>query len=114
MLKLRSEHNEQLQLNTFGDRNHRTKNCGVVQFEIQGVNTPDRTKITVLSFPVICTTLPSVTSIDNFPRLERLELADNPTSPCDRIDVLVGSDFYWDFVNGDTRTGDNGPIAIKR
>ena len=113
MLMLRAEHKEQLQLNTFGDRNHRTKNCEVVQLEIQGVNTPNQTKTTALSFPVICTTLPSVTSTDNLPHLERLELADDPTSPCERIDVLIGSDFYWEFVSGDTRTGDKGPIAIE-
>ena len=33
------------------------------------------------------------------------EFVDDPTSPCERIDVLVGSDFYWDFVSSDTRAG---------
>ena len=112
MMKLKSEHREQLQLNTFGDRNHRTKNCEVVHLEIQGINTPNQTKVTALSFPVICTTLPSVTSTANLSHLEGLELADDPTSPCARIDVLIVSDFYWDYVSNDTRTGVKGPRAI--
>ena len=113
MLKLKAEHRGRLQLNTFGDRNHRTKNCEVIQLDIQGVSTSNRTKITVLSFSIICTTLPSITSTDNLPHLEGLQFADNPTSPGERIDVLIGSDFYWDFVSSDTRTADKGPIAIK-
>ena len=112
-LNLQAENNERLQLNTFGDRNHRIKSCSVVQLELRGVCTPNRTRITVLSFPIICITLPSVTRTDNLPHLEGLELADNSTGLCDRIDILVGSDFYWDFVSGDIRTGDEGPIAVK-
>ena len=33
-LKLSAEQNERLQLNTFGDQNHRTKKCDVIQLEI--------------------------------------------------------------------------------
>ena len=88
---------------------------------IQEISTLNRMKITTLSFPIICTTLPiicttlpsSVTSTANLPYLEGLELADNPTTPCERIDVLIGSDFCWDFVSSDTRAGDKGLIAIK-
>ena len=112
-LNLQAENNKQLQLNTFGDKNHRIKNCSVFQLEIRGVCTPNRTGITALSFPVICTTLPSVTHTDTLPHLEGLELADNSTGLCDRIDILVGSDFYWDFVSGDIRTRDEVPIAVN-
>ena len=76
-----------LQLNTFGDRNHRTKNCAVVQLELHGIGSLDCTQVTALSFPAICTTLPSVVSTNDLPHLEGLELADDPNNPCDRIDV---------------------------
>ena len=39
MLKLRLECRKQLKFNTFDDRNHRTKNCEIIQLEIQGVST---------------------------------------------------------------------------
>ena len=45
--------------------------------------------------------------------MKGLKLADDPTSPCERIDVSIGSDFYWEFVSGDTRAEDKGPVAIK-
>ena len=30
-----------------------------------------------------------------------------------RIDILLGSDFYWEFVTGETRRGEGGPVAIS-
>ena len=29
------------------------------------------------------------------------------------VDLLIGSDFYWDFVSGEMRRGDKGPVAAK-
>ena len=29
------------------------------------------------------------------------------------IDILIGADFYWDFVLGDVIRGDSGPVALK-
>ena len=40
------------------------------------------------------------------------ELFDSQVSP-KSIDVLIGSDNYWDFVTGETKRGDDGPIAVK-
>ena len=36
------------------------------------------------------------------------------TSPEMPVDILIGSDLYWNFMTGETRTGTNGgPVAIK-
>jgi hypothetical protein len=45
--------------------------------------------------------------------LNGLDLADDieETSPHE-IDVLVGSDFYWDLITGQIRRGSTGPVAI--
>ena len=67
--------------------------------------------ISALTFPTICSPLPSRVKI-NFPHLEGLELADDLNGSPDSIDVLVGSDFYWDIVTGKTVTGD-GPTAVS-
>ena len=29
------------------------------------------------------------------------------------VDILVGCDYYWEFITGQTLRGDNGPIAIQ-
>ena len=51
--------------------------------------------------------------VDKYTHLSSLELADCPgDTKIDAIDVLVGSDYYWNFVTGETRIGTDGPIAI--
>ena len=49
----------------------------------------------------------------NCPHLEGLELADDQSDPRGSIDLLIGSDHYWDIVIGHTRRGINGPTAVS-
>ena len=64
-----------------------------------------------MNFPVICSPLPSGVNVGDYSHLEGLELADN-FGNTESIDVLIGSDFYWDFVSGDSVKGDEGPTAV--
>ena len=41
-----------------------------------------------------------------------MELADSAEDP-DSIDILIGSDHYWDFVTGETIRGEFGPTAVR-
>ena len=68
--------------------------------------------INALKFPVICSPSPSLAGT-NYPHLEGLELADQLTNSSDSIDVLIGSDFYWQIVDGETIRGEEGPIAVN-
>ena len=65
-----------------------------------------------LSFPVLCSPLPSRINPD-CPHLEGLDLADDWDQTDGSIDLLIGSDHYWDNVTGETRTGEMGPVAVK-
>ena len=112
-LRLKPEHHERIQLNTFGDKHHKVKGCDVVQLSIYKADSSDLVNIVALCFPTICTNLPSVVDIQDQPHLVGLELADNPDKPRDRIDVLIGSDFYWNIVNGELKLSEKGPIAIS-
>jgi hypothetical protein len=51
---------------------------------------------------------------ENFGHLSHLSLADpsDDSSHLD-VDVLIGSDQYWDMVTGETVRGDSGPVAIN-
>ena len=41
------------------------------------------------------------------------DLADfSDTSSSLRVDILIGSDYYWSLVTGEICHGDSGPIAI--
>ena len=45
--------------------------------------------------------------------LDSLELADEPCCSGNSIDLLIGSDFYQNFVTGETKRGEEGPIAVN-
>ena len=53
---------------------------------------------------------------DEFSHLSNLELADdlfcNPSNG-DKIDILIGLDYYWTFVTDEVRRGENGPVATN-
>ena len=69
-------------------------------------------KISALSFPTICSPLPSRVDVSSFPHLNGLQLADCSV-PQDQVDVLIGSDYYWDFVTTEIVRGNFGPTAIN-
>ena len=50
-----------------------------------------------------------------FNHLKNIKLADsNPENKDLKVDILIGADFYWDFITNETiRGNDKGPIAIK-
>ena len=68
--------------------------------------------ITELSSPVICSPLNTSVEVSKYPHLQGLQLADSSKSQ-NSSDVLIGSDYYWDFVTGDTVHGEFGPTAIN-
>ena len=103
---------ERLKLNTFGESRYKTQSCEVVKLDLKKPGFDKTVTINALSFPVLCLPLPSRINID-CPHLEGLDLADDWDQTDGSIDLLVGSDHYWDIVTGETRTGENGPVAVK-
>ena len=72
----------------------------------------DPITISALTFPVICSPLPAKV-YTSYAHLDGLELADEPSSSGSSIDLLIGSDYYWNFVTGETKRGEEGPIAAN-
>ena len=70
-------------------------------------------EILALGFPVICSPLQTPITMDQYPHLQDIELADvcpvDHTS--DPIDVLIGLDHYWDIVTGGIIRGVDGPVS---
>ena len=52
-------------------------------------------------------------SESKFTHLERSDLADVLQDSSLQVDLLIGSDFYWQFVTGETVHGAEGPVAVK-
>ena len=62
---------------------------------------------------MICSPLPNKIKVADYVHLEGLDFADNfDNTDRESIDVLIGSDYYWDFVTGDSIKGDQGPTAV--
>ncbi len=108
-LKLQPLNTETLNLNTFGNDNFIKKKCDLVTFDILGNG--DTTCIQALSYPNICSPLNSQVNVNVYSHLEDLELAD-ADNDSGRIDILIGSDYYWDLVTGEVIRGDYGPVAL--
>ena len=99
-------------LNTFGESKFKKQSCEVVNLQLRKSEYDDPITLSALTFSVICSPLPAKV-FTNYAHLDGLELADEPYSSGCSIDLLIGSDYYWNFVTGETKRGDEGPVAVK-
>jgi len=90
---------EQLTLNTFGNEHFSKRECDLIRVRLVGKHGGD-VNIIALSFPAICSPLQGRINIEQHPQLLDLELADVTTNGhvSDMVDMLIGSDHYWDVV----------------
>ena len=100
-----------LHLNTFGEKTFQKQKFDVLTLLLEDVN-EDTSRVCVLSFPTICSPLPSRVDTNNYPHLHGLILADYSDSE-DSIDVFIGSEYYWDFVSSEIVRGEFGPTAVN-
>ena len=112
-LSLNPERSDVLNLNTFGNDQVEKRRCDQVRLQLKA-QTRD-IEITALSFPKICAPLSTMLDIDQYPHLQGLELADESLldDTFSDVDILIGSDFYYDIIMGDIRRGDEGPCAVN-
>ena len=114
-LNLRVMRKESLQIKTFGATELQDISCNVIELGVR-VEGDDIMKFSALVVPSICNPLASQPinySRQSCDHLVGLELADSAEmSDVIEIDVLIGSDMYWDFVSGEVIRGDCGPTAI--
>ena len=113
-LGLKPSAKETVHLNTFGGEGFSKNICQVVKLELQGVNS-ERIQVNALSFPKLCSPLPARVDLNDYPHLENLELADcfDCDSDSESVDMLIGSDMYFEVVTGDIIRGDEGLIAVS-
>jgi len=112
-LKLKPIQQERLSLNTFGSNSFTTRGYDVVRLTLQKPGHSERLEITARTLPVICSNLPALVEPSKYAHLQTLDLADNSANHQGGIDVLVGSDYYWQIVTGDVVSGESGPVAVN-
>lgn len=114
-LKLTPMKRETLNLNTFGNNKSKRQSCELFKFQIQKQKSGENIELKAINFPTICSPVNSEVRAENYEHLKDLELADfDPNSNGDKtIDILVGADFYWQFVTGEVVQASNGPTAVS-
>ncbi|CAB3989185.1 Hypothetical predicted protein [Paramuricea clavata] len=107
---------DRLIIKTFGTAGEMVKTCEEVQVSVQG-NRDLNLYLTAHCVPIICAPLQNQrieVAVREFPHLEGLELADSVHDKSElEVDLLVGSDFYWQFMTGRVQKGEAGPTAIE-
>ena len=114
-LGLTSESECHLAIAAFGNRRGASQLCGVVRVGVKTRDGPDM-ELTLFTVPHICDPLsaqPISLCAETCSHLLQLDLADTSDGETlMEIDVLIGSDYYWQLTTGKVLRGDSGPVAI--
>ena len=106
---------EQLSIAAFGSSRREPKHCDVVCLAIR-TKSGHNQELNLYVVPHICDplTTPTVsTCVEMYGHLAHLDIADVSQDPTLEVDVLIGSDHYWDFVTGQIIREQSGPVAIE-
>ena len=104
-----------LSIAAFGSKKGRPKQCEVVRLIVRS-KLGGCQELEVFVVPHICdpvTSPASVTCSRVYGSLSQLDLADVCLDETLEVDLLIGSDFYWEFVTGESIQRENGPVAIN-
>ena len=112
-LRLTPVKRETLNLNTFGTNKSKRQSCELYKFNIK--NQRESIEMKAINFPTTCSPVNAEVRAENYKHLKGLELADfDPNSNGDKtIDILIGADFYWEFVTGEVVQASNGPVTVS-
>ena len=113
LLALAPEREQRLSIATATREKPRT--CQVVQVGLR-MRDGSTMQLSLFVVQMICKPLvsqPITASAETHQHLASLDLADCSDGESSMgVDVLVGSDYYWDLVTGDVRRGKGSPTAI--
>ena len=108
---------QSLLVKTFGNDSPKLMSCDLVQVSITATDGLEL-YVNAFSVPVICSPISNQAvevAVEKYPYLNGLDLADNSSPSSDvNIDILIGADFYWNFVSNESRRGEGrGPVALS-
>jgi len=106
-LGLKTQKKEVVNLNVFGSEGFKRQTCGLVTVKLH-TRVNEDIQLTALAFHTICLPLPRAVNIHQYPSSQELNLADcltanNMVSNHSNVNVLIGSDYYWDLVLGEMK-----------
>ncbi|XP_044165250.1 uncharacterized protein LOC122949186 [Acropora millepora] len=115
-LRLPSERKQTISVKTFGSTEENTQSVDVVNLCISTEHGDD-VQLSAFVVPLICDPLQNQSIVHanvTHAHLRGLRLADYSTGEDDlMVDILVGSDQYWQLVSGKVLRGEDGLTAIQ-
>lgn len=106
---------QHLLIAAFGSSRGEPKQCEVVRLAVRtksgGNQELDLFVVPHISDPLTTHTVSTCSMM--YGHLVQLDLADISQEETLEVDVLIGSDFYWEFVTGEVIRGQSGPVAVK-
>ena len=106
---------QQLFIAAFGSTKGRPLPCESVHLAVRNKSGVDQ-ELDAFVVPHICDPITSQMNSscsEIFPHLAGLDLADLPPEKTLEVDMLIGSDLYWDFITGQTVRGRSGLVAVE-
>ena len=104
-----------LKINAFGSRDDNMTSCNVVQFHL-GTERGQKLNLSAYVVPLICSTISNQNTRfaqQSYEHLSGLKLADSANDGEEfDLDILIGSDCYWQLVTGHVIHGNDGPTAM--
>ena len=115
MLGLETIREQALSIATFGSKVEQLKVCPVVEVQLQ-LKGYTSMQLILCVVPTICEPLacqPISVCVQQHETLNGLDLADQSDGQTNlQVDLLIGSDYYWDIVTGSICKVKNGPTAV--
>lgn len=117
-LNLKPIAKEKLCIKTFGQDCNKVQTVEVVKLCLSNTKTHENVVITAHVVPMICSSLCNQDvnfAKEHYGHLSDLTLSESACSDGQplEVNVLIGSDNYWNIVNGETRKGEGGPVAMN-
>ena len=104
---------ETIHLNTFGSDLYEKKRCDLVEVLLKSQR-GELVHLQAVGFPKICSPLSTKVDAHQLTELQGFELADHdPGSDGGKVDLLIGSDHYWEVVTGEIMRDASGSIALN-
>ena len=113
-LNLKTVSTKEIEIRTFGNR------CVIERLDkvLLNVKTSNNSFVPISCFVKdICAPIDGQfinTAVEKYSHLKGLVLADNNVENTSlSVDILIGSDFYWDFIGNEVVRGELGPVALE-
>ena len=106
---------QHLAIAAFGSSRGEPKQCEVVRLAVR-TKYGGNQELDLFVVPHICDPLTTQTvniCSKMYSHLTQLDLADITQEETLEVDMLIGSDFYWEFVTGEIIRGQSGPVAVS-